>query len=170
MYVRVDHDGLARLARDLRRAGRRDVVRDLQKSLRTHIKPLVPEVRAAIRATSSKGHTRSRRSVEARPLGLREAEARGVQIKVSLAGRNAGVGIRIDPRHFPEGSKQLPLLRETSGWKRWRSPNWGRNQWKAQHTAKAFYPTIIRHVPDIQRKIKHDMEQLVARMVGEGVL
>lgn len=173
MYIRVDTPGLTRLARDMRRAGGRDLSNELARSLRTHIKPLVPVLRSAIRATSSKGLTRSRKSVEERPLGLREAEARGVQVKVSFSGRSPGVGLRIDPRLFPEGSKTVISYREGVR-SRWRVRNWKsarrREDWHSQRAVPAFFPTIRPRVEPVRAAVARDVEAAVDRATGAGLL
>lgn len=185
MYIRMDTEGLARFARDMRRAGRRDLNRELLKALRKRVKPMVPEIKAAIlsgpshaapvltpsgRRSRRRGTaTRSAASRERRVRGLRDAEARGVQVKASLSAGFAGVSLRIDPRHFPDGQKALPMYRE--GVKRpWRSPNWGRDDWKTQAAHPAFYPTIERRLPQISAELIAEISEFVERATREGSL
>lgn len=166
MDIRIDADGLTRLTRDLRRAGRRQIPRDLQRSLRRHVAPLVPAVRAAIRATPSHGRPRSSRSVTKRPHGLRDAEARGVQTVARLSTRAAALGVRITPRLFPAGSKSVVLYREGVRGP-WRARNWGRDDWHVQPAHPAFYPTIRPRLPTIRERVERDVTDLIERLSGD---
>ena len=169
MYIRIDHAGLRRLSQDLRRARQTDRNRELAKAFRKELRPLVPEVRAAIRATPSKGMRRSRVSVAERPLGLREAMARGVVVKVGLSGRNATAAIRIASRHFPRGSKGLAAYREGAT-RPHRARNWGRDDWHGQPAHPAFFPTIQPRIPQISQRITVEVTTAVERAVREGFI
>lgn len=181
----MNTDGLSRFAHDMRRAGRADLNKQLLKAMRKELKPLVPEVRAAIlsgpsnsaplttpsgRPSRRQGSApRSAGSQDKRTRGLRDAEARGVQVKASLSGRFAGISIRIDPRHFPDGQKALPMYRE--GVKGpWRSPNWGREDWKTQAAHPAFFPTVERRAPAISARLIEEFTEAVHRATREGSL
>lgn len=162
--VRVRHDDLRRLSRDFRAAGRRDLQRDMLKEMRQSVRPIVPQVKAAIRATPSRtGDQRSEKARADRPRGLRDAMARGVQTKASLTGRQVGVRIRIDPRHFPEDEKSLPRYHQgTRG--RWRSKNWGRDEWKTQRAHPVFFETIRPHIPRVESALKRIVDNYTERL------
>lgn len=165
MQVTVSSTQLSDLARDLRRAGRKDVVKEAGQRMRALMKPLVPEVRAAYRAAPSHtGRQRSVRAVAERPRGLRDAAARGVQIKVSFSGKFAGVRLRVDTRHFPDGQKHLVQYWEGT-LPRWRSPNWGRDEWKTQPPHPVFYPTIRPHIPRVRAGL-NDIADDMTRQLG----
>lgn len=167
MHVSVSSRELSDLARDLRRAGRKDVTKEAGKRMRQLLQPAVPEVRAAVRAIPSHtGHQRSVRAVQERPRGLRDATARGVQIKVSFSGKFAGVRLRVDTRHFPDGQKHLPQYLEGT-LARWRSPNWGRDQWKQQPAHPFFYPTIRPHIPRVQAGLRDIADEMTEQLGGE---
>lgn len=163
MQVSVSSRELSDLARDLRRAGRRDVTKEAGKRARELLKPVVPEIRNAVRNTPGRaGHQRSARAVADRPRGLRDATARGVQIKVSFSGQYAGVRLRVDTRHFPDGQKHLPKYLEGI-YERWRSPNWGRDEWKQQQSHPFFYVTVRPHVP----RVRAGMREIADGMADE---
>lgn len=167
MRVEMRSDDMRRLARDFRAAGRRDLSRDMLKEMRGQVKPIVPRLRSAIRSTpSSTGNTRTSKARQERPLGLRDAMARGVQVKASLTGPKAGVRLRVDPRHFPEGQKSLPRYRE-GVLPRWRSPNWGRDEWKTQIARPVFFETIRPHVPAVQEGLRRIADDYQDRIAGE---
>lgn len=168
MYIDVDHDGLARLTRDLRRAGARDLNRELVKALRRELRAEVPALRAALRATPSAGSQRTERAIATRRLGYRNAMARGVQVKVRT-GRVVAASIGIDPRHFPVGQKVLPAYRE-GVMPRHRAPNWGRSDWHTQRSQPAFYPTLRPRIPAIQQAIEDVVKDAVNQAVGAGIL
>lgn len=166
MQVEVQSSDLARVAKELRRAGRKDVLKEASARARAELRPVVGELRAAIRATpGGTGDQRSARARQARPRGLRDAEARGVQIKVNLSGRDVGIRIRIDTRHFPDGEKQLARYREGE-LPRWRSPNWGRDEWKQQRAYPVFYPTIRPHVPRLRAGMRRLVDDLETELGG----
>lgn len=149
MRVQVRSRDLAGLAEAFRREGRRDLGREILKEMRGEVRPIVPEVKAAIRGTpGGTGHQRTEAARRDRPRGLRDAMARGVQVKAALTGPRAGVRIRIDTRHFPDDEKSLPKYREGIRG-RWRSKNWGRG-WKTQRAHPVFFETIRPHVPEVQ--------------------
>ncbi|SEG44944.1 hypothetical protein SAMN04489712_105279 [Thermomonospora echinospora] len=167
MEVHVRHSDLRELGRDFRAAGRRDLSRDMLKEMRGSVKPIVPQLRSALRGSPSRtGDQRTESARQARPRGLRDAMARGVQTKASLAGPRVGVRLRIDPRHFPDKQKSLPKYRE-GVLPRWRSPNWGRDEWKQQQSHPVFFPTIRPHIPRVQRDLRRIVDEYVDRVARE---
>lgn len=166
MEVTIRSSDLANLARDARRAGRRDLNREMTKRLRATVKPAVPAIRSAVRAIpGGTGDERSRAAQQARPRDLRDAIARGVQIKVSLSARFAGVRLRVDPRHFPDGDKNLPKYVEGT-LVRWRSPNWGRDEWKQQRPHPYFFSTIRPYIPAVRSEMKKIMDEIQNDLTG----
>src|SRR5688500_14996850 len=153
MHVSVTSRDLAQVGRDLRRAGRKDLKKEAMKRLRASVQPIVPEIRSAVKATpGGTGDQRSAKSRAARPRDLRDAIARGVQVKASLTGKYAGVRLRVDPRHFPDGEKNLAkYLGGTLP--RWRSPLWGHDPWKTQRARPYFFVTIEPHLPQVRADI-----------------
>lgn len=166
MDVSVTSRDLAQLGRDLKRAGRTDLNKEALKRLRREVQPIVPEVRQRIRAIPS--GTDAGRSVKARaarPRRLRDATARGVQVKASLTGKYAGVRLRVDTRHFPDGEKNLSKYLEGT-MPRWRSPNWGRDEWKVQRAHPYFFPTIRPHVPQVQAGVLKILNEYSGKLGG----
>jgi hypothetical protein len=158
---------LQRLARDFRAAGRRDLQREMLREMRQAVRPIVPQVKAAIRATPSRtGDQRTRKARAERPRSLRDAMARGVQARASLTGRQVGVRIRIDPRHFPEDEKSLPRYHQGVR-SRWRSRNWGRDEWKTQRPYPVFFETIRPHVPRVQSALRRIVNDYTDRLTRE---
>lgn len=164
----VSSRDLERLAKDLRKAGRKDLQKEALRSMRKKVQPIAPEIRRAVRATP--GGTNDRRSAKARaarPRRLRDATARGVQVKASLSGKYAGVRLRVDTRHFPDGEKHLPKYLEGT-LPRWRSPNWGRDQWKQQRPRPYFYVTIRPHIPEVTAEIAKIIDDVSDELTRGG--
>lgn len=188
--MEVRSTDLQRVVRDIRRAGLMTVssdiggasevsfISEMSKNIRAELKPVVVEIRAAVMAIPShssrqltgsgrrtKRAGRSDRAVAERPRGLRDATARGVQMKVNLSGKNIGVRLRVDPRHFPAGQKHLPQLLEGTR-PRWRSPSWGHDPWKTQPAHPYFFRTIQPHIPRIQAAITREVNKAVRELGG----
>lgn len=168
MEMRVLSPDLERLVRDARQAGQREAIKGVSRGIRTELRPVVDEIRVKVRAQPSHtGNQRSGISKVERPRGLRDATARGVQMKVNLSGRQVGVRLRVDTRHFPRGSRNLPkYLEGMPGFERWRSPNWGRDQWKTQHPHPYFFDTIRPHVPRVQAAVLREFDKLARELAG----
>lgn len=193
MQMTVQSTDLERVVRDLRRAGVMTVnsdiegaaeipfVREMSRNIREELKPVVAEIRAKVKSlpsTSARQRTgtgrrtgragRSAKAVAERPRGLRDAVARGVQMKVNLSGKNMGVRLRVDPRHLPEGQKQLPQLLEGTR-PRWRSPNWGRRtEWKTQPAHPFFFSTIEPHIPRVRQRVMREIEKAMRELAGDS--
>lgn len=166
MQVTVSSRELSDLARDLRRAGKRGVTTEAGRRMRRLVQPIVPEMRSAYHAVPSARSPRSAKAVRDRPRGLRDATARGVQIKMSFSGKYAGVRIRVDPRHFPDKQKKLPkYLEGIIG--TWRSPNWGRDDRKVQRPHPVFYPTIRRHAPRVRAGLRDVADYMTEQLGGD---
>lgn len=142
IQVASGHD-LRHIAAELRKAGLIDLRKSMVKRTRLAIYPVVPDLKANIRSLPSAGtgHT-----------GLREKTARGVQVKVSVAGPRVGARVRVDPRLFPDGAKALPKRLEGIG--RWRHPVYGnRDVWVNQEPHPFFYRTLLPHLVRMQHEI-----------------
>lgn len=155
-------DQLKRLAADLKKQGQGEARKAMSKRMRDTVKPIPPEMRRKIRALPSSGEPRSEKAVQTRPRGLRDATARGVQIKVSLTGNHPGVRIRVDTRHFPQGQHALPkYLNGTIP--RWRHPTYGHDPWVTQVAHEYFENTIAPHLP----KVKAEMEKVMSDVADQ---
>lgn len=135
------------LGAELRRAGLVDLRASMVKRVRLAIYPAVPIVRASVMATPSKGKGST---------GLRSKTARGVQVKVSVAGPRVGARLRVDPRLFPDNAKSLPKRLEGIG--RWRHPVYGHDVWVTQASHPYFYRALI---PD-QVRMRHEITKILA--------
>lgn len=168
MQVSVTSRDLAELSRDLRRAGRKDLQREALKRMRAKVQPIVPQIQQAARATpGGTGDLRSRKARADRPRRLRDAVARGVQVKASFSGKYAGVRLRVDPRHFPDGQKNLPKYME-GVIPRWRSPSWGHDPWKTQRPHPYFFSTIRPHLPAVQAELLKVFNEVSDELKGGG--
>lgn len=166
MHVSVTSNDLNRLGRDLKAAGRKDLQKEALKRMRRKVEPIRPEIQRAVRATpGGTEHLRSKKARSERPRRLRDATARGVQVKASLSGKYAGVRLRVDPRHFPEGEKHLPKYLD-GALPRWRSPNWGRDQWKQQRPHPYFFVTIRPHIPAVQAEVAKIIKETMDEIGG----
>lgn len=166
MEVTVTSRDLVNLGRDLKRAGRQDLNKEALKFLRKEVQPIVPEIKRAVQATpGGSGAGRSRSARAKRPRDLRDATARGVQVKASLSGRYAGVRLRVDTRHFPDGQKNLPKYLEGTI-PRWRSPSWGHDPWKTQRPHPYFFVTIRPHVPRVQAGVLRILTEYSGKVGG----
>ena len=128
---------LAQISRQLRHMGNgREVKKRFTKELRAAAKPLVPAVRASIRAIPSKGTRRS----DGGP-GLRERMVKATRLSVRTSGRQASVSVRVDGRKMPPGEGTLPSYME--GTKRpWRHPVFGGDARVNQQEHPYFYRVV----------------------------
>lgn len=134
MSIQLHHgNDLRRISRELRRMDSPEIKKRFRKELRAAARPLVPKVRAAIRATPSS------RSYSAD--GLRGLMVKATRLEIKTASREAGVAIRVDGRKMPAHMKSLPAMVE--GTKRWRHPVFGnRENWVDQRKEPYFYRTL----------------------------
>lgn len=129
---------LARITKALKKMDDKEVVKRFRKELRTAARPLVPQVRASIRAIPSK------RAYSAK--GLRGTMSRATALEVKTAGRQAAVVIRVDGRKMPRGARAVAAYMEGSK-PRWRHPVYGRNTWVQQPAKPYFYKVMARNGP-----------------------
>ena len=154
--VEVHSDDLVQVTRALR--GVEDG-KELRKQLRRNItaaaKPMVPAVRSKVKSLPSKGGPRPGRPP------LRASVAKATRLQVQMSGRYAGVTIRVDPKKMPEGMHNLPgYLDGTAPFERWRSPNWGRDQWKTQPSHPYFYAIARRYEPAVKQAVAESIETI----------
>lgn len=157
---------LRTLALQLRReADGKERVKELRTRLRASAKPLVPGIKANIRALPSKRQSRAR----GRP-SLRAEMARTVTLQVKTAGRGANISVFMNPRKMPNKKKGLPgywemLPRKTV----LRHPVFGnRNNWVRQYMPPAGYFT--RAIGPLEsrsiQQIKHVIDDMSRRIEG----
>ncbi|MYR84090.1 hypothetical protein GTY41_03805 [Streptomyces sp. SID685] len=132
LELRTSKD-LKRIARELRTMGDKQLKAEFSKELRAAAKPMVPAVRAAIRQIPSKRSYRAD--------GLRGSMSRAVKLEVRMAGREAGVRIRVDGRKMPDKARSLQAYME--GLKKpWRHPVFGHDVWVKQDPHPYFFRTV----------------------------
>lgn len=126
---------LARIVRELRKTGDgKTLVAQYRKDLRAAAKPMVPAVRAAIRAipATTGQHT-----------GLRARMARAVRLTVKTSGRKAEISVRVDGRKMPAGEGSLPAYMDGRK-KPWRHPVYGNaNVWVRQDSHPYFDRAVL---------------------------
>lgn len=124
---------LAQIGRELRKMDDKQIGKRFRKELRAAAAPLVPAVRANIRALPSK------RSYTAR--GLRGQMSRATSLQVKTAGRQASVVIRVDGRKMAAGARSLQAYMEGTK-SPWRHPVYGHDVWVRQEPHPYFYRTM----------------------------
>lgn len=154
-----------RLARDLKEAGQVELRKSMGKRMRGAIKPIVPDMRREIRQIPSKGQDkeRSKKAINERPMGLREATARGVQVKISYSGTRVGARIRIDPRHFPPGQKALPKFLDGTI-PQWKHAVYGTGTMVNQRQHPFFLRTIRKHEDRATHEIAQILEDVSSQL------
>ncbi len=125
---------LAQISRELREMNDKELAKRFRKELRVAAAPLVPAVRASIRAIPS-----------TRPYaadGLRGQMSRATSLQVKTVGKQASVIIRVDGRKMPPRSKAVQAYME--GIKpRWRHPVYGNYEvWVQQPPNPYFYKVM----------------------------
>lgn len=125
---------LARIVRELRKTGDgKTLVKQYRKDLRAAVKPMVPAVRASIRAipAASGQHT-----------GLRQRMAKATALTVKTSGRKAEIAVRVDGRKMPSGEGALPAYMD--GRKRsWRHPVYGNTRVWVRETPHPYFDRAI---------------------------
>lgn len=148
---------LRRITRGLKQLEDGKVLRrHFVKELRAAAKPVVPAVRAAIRAIPS--HSRNRGATR-----LRSRLSRATTLKVRTSGKQAGIVIRVDGRKMPAGQGSLPALME--GNKRpWRHPVYDDDVWVKQDAHPYFDVTVRKHAAAGRaaiNKVVNDLDKLI---------
>lgn len=160
------------LAKDLRKAGKTD----LRKQLRTKIaeagRPVLDDVKSAVRelpVTSRGGGgkqrltynvgrattERAKASAGRRVAGLRATIARATKLQITAK----GVRFVVQASQLPEDQRSLP--RHLDSAKGWRHPVFGdRDVWVAQKGRPYFAATIRKKAPAFRRAIVDAMEKI----------
>jgi hypothetical protein len=143
---------LKRISRELRRMDDKELLKRFRKELRASAAPLVPAVRASIRAIPSK-----RRYTAA---GLRGQMVRATTLQVKTAGKQASVIIRVDGRKMPPGARAVQSYME--GVKpRWRHPVFGHaSVWVQQRPSPYFYRTVATAGPRARAAVNRVLSQV----------
>ncbi len=155
--------------RDLNRAFKgvadgKELRKELTSGLRNVLKPIVPEVRAAFKASPSMGHGGMSHAQANRP-DLRALLAKATRVEVKLAGRAAGARIRVDGRRLPSGMRGLPKAWEAEGGARWRHPTWGnRGRWVQQRSRPLFYRIVAPKAEPAAREIEQIANRIVKKL------
>lgn len=170
----MGYQAYRQLAKDLRKAGRPGG--DLRKKLRKKItdagRPVVGEVRAAVRdlpVTSRGGGgkartafnverastERAKASAARRAGGLRASIARAVKLQVTAR----GVRFTVNSAVLPPDQRTLP--RHLDSAKGWRHPVFGdRDVWVHQKGRPYFAATIKRRAPAFRKAVLEAMEEI----------
>jgi hypothetical protein len=146
----------------------KELRKEFTTGLRNILKPLVPEVRAALLASPSMGHE-GMSHAQADRADLRALLAKATRVEVKLTGKQAGARIRMDGRRMPSGLRGLPKAWEGQGGARWRHPTWGnRGRWVQQRPRPTFWRVVaphqdraIREVEEIANRIVRKLERAV---------
>ena len=155
--ISITSDDLVEVTRALRRLENgRELRKQLRKDLTKDIKPMVPAVRAKVKALPSKGESARR----GRP-GLRASTARATRLQAQMSGRFAGITVRVDPKKMPPGVHNLPgYLEGAAPFQRWRSPIFGRDDYKTQPAHPYFYAIARRYEPAAKRAVETAIESI----------
>lgn len=155
---------LAALSRALRRqADGRERQKQLRKKLTSKARPVVPAIRANIRALPSRGESRRRGRKS-----LRAELARSVTLQVRTSGRKAGVSVFMNPRKMPDKKKGLPAyFEQTPGHTALRHPVFGRRDdpWVQQGVPVPGYFT--RTIGPVEREATQACQEVVEQMAAE---
>lgn len=137
---------------------------ELRTGLRNVLRPMVPEVRAAFRASPSMGHGGMSRAQASRP-DLRVLLAKATHVEVKLTGRFAGARIRVDGRRMPDRLKGIPKAWEGEAGARWRHPTWGnRNVWVQQRSRSLFYRIMAPKAEPAAKEVEQIANRVVAKL------
>jgi hypothetical protein len=161
-----------KLAKDLRKAGRKDLRAALRKQIANAGRPVLDEVKAAVRTlpvTSRGGGTAQRRKYNVGRASTERAKAsagrRGAGLRTSIASATRlqvtakGVRFVVNSARLPESQRSLP--RHLDSEKGWRHPVFGdTHTWVHQKGKPYFATTIKRKAPAFRRAILDAMEQI----------
>lgn len=134
MGVEVRTGGeLRRITKALKAQGDgKQLRKQFSKELRAAAAPLVPAVRASIRAIPS----------ETGKGELRAAMSRATRLSVRTVGRQASVAIQVDGSRMPDGKRALQQYMEGTK-KPWRHPVYGNTDvWVTQKPHPYFYKVV----------------------------
>jgi hypothetical protein len=138
--------------------------KELTDGMRNVLRPMVPEVRAAFKASPSMGHG-GMSHAQANRADLRALLAKATRVEVKLTGRAAGARIRVDGRKMPSGLRGIPKAWEGEGGARWRHPTWGNRQsWVQQRPRPLFYRIVAPKAEGAAKEIERIANRVVAKL------
>jgi hypothetical protein len=164
------------VAKKLREAGRKDLRSALRKKISGAGKPVVEEVRTAVRdlrVTSHGGGAAQRRGYNVgraksskaadrasrRAAGLRDTVARATRLQITAK----GVRFLVDSKQLPQDQRSLP--RHLDSDKGWRHPVFGnRNNWVSQKGGPYFANTIKKRAPTFRQAIVDAMDEITTQI------
>lgn len=176
-------DELVDLAKRLKETGDKKLSRELSRSVRKATKPIVSDLKSAIKSlpvSGSRGRgsrsranydlNRAKKLTEKNALraagraGLRETIARAIRSDLKTSGRSAGVKISVKGQLIPPDQRKLPKnLDSPNGW---RHPVFGnRNNWADQKGRPWWMVTIKPHADRARDEILDGARRLVERNV-----
>jgi len=142
----------------------KELRKEFTTGLRNVLKPLVPEVRAAFKASPSMGHG-GMSHAQANRADLRALLAKATRVEVKLTGKQAGARIRVDGRRMPSGLRGLPKAWEAEAGARWRHPTWGNRQnWVQQRSRPLFYRIVAPKAEGAAREIEQIANRVVRKL------
>jgi hypothetical protein len=143
---------LAQISRELRKMDDKELLKRFRKELRVAAAPLVPAVRASIRAIPSKQRYKAD--------GLRGQMSRATTLQVKTVGKQASVVIRVDGRKMPNRSKAVQSYME--GIKSpWRHPVYGNREiWVKQEPNPYFYKVMAGAGPRARLAVNRVLSQV----------
>jgi hypothetical protein len=138
--------------------------KELTDGMRHVLRPMVPEVRAAFKASPSMGHASMARGSRNRQ-DLRGLLAKATRIEVKLTGKSAGARIRVDGRRMPDRLKGIPKAWEAEAGARWRHPVYGRRDtWVQQRPRPLFYRIVAPRAELAAREIEKIANGIVRKL------
>ncbi|WP_143082137.1 hypothetical protein [Nonomuraea wenchangensis] len=176
-------DELVDLAKRLKEAGDKKLQRELARSVRQVTKPIVNDLKGAIKSlpvSGSRGRgSRTRANYDLdrmkklteknarkaiKRAGLRDTIARAIRSDLKTSGRSAGVKISVKGQLIPPDQRVLPkYLDSASGW---RHPVFGnRENWAAQKGRPWWMVTIQPHADKARQEILEGARRVVERTV-----
>lgn len=156
-------EDFARVSRDLRKAGRGDLRKQMNKQIRAEARPTVAALKSAVLSVETEVPGAKRPARGARSTNLRVRIARAIQVKLTTSGWRSGVRIRVDGTKLGEQRALPKALDSPRGWKH---PVFGdRNVWVAQRGEPWWGVTIEPRVPGMRRRMQ-DVIERVARQIA----
>jgi hypothetical protein len=145
----------------------RELRAELVEQFRDVTDPLRDRVKAAWKASPSKGHGTSTRARQAQP-GLRSLLSRATRTEIRLGRKAAGVAVRTDGRRMPDGMKRLPHYAEGTN-PRWRHPVFGnREVWVEQPPFPRFFAAVQPDETRARRAAEQAVESVLDKIAKAG--
>ena len=164
------------LAKKLRQAGRKDLRKKLRKRIADAGKPVLDEVKAAVRnlpVTSHGGGGKQRTAFNVARASTERAKAaaarRGAGLRATIASATRlqitakGVRFAVNSNRFPAEQRTLP--RHLDSQKGWRHPVFGdRETWVHQRGRPYFAATIKKRAPAFRRAVLDAMDEIAKEL------